>query len=79
MNFFEAFCYLVTGKQHFMNFRAWFAMQASIGIATLLVMAMMEEGTTKHDALDKIWMVDSRGLLTKVSSCEVVLSLRSRV
>ena len=27
---------------------------------------MEEEGTSKEDAIAKIWMVDSRGLLTKV-------------
>lgn len=39
--------------------------EASIGIADLLVMAMQEEGTSKADAISKIWMVDSKGLLTK--------------
>jgi len=42
--------------------------QASIGIGNLLVMAMMEEGTSKEEARSKIWMVDSKGLLTVVSS-----------
>ena len=44
----------------------WFC-QASIGIANLLVMAMQEEGTSVADAVSKIWLVDSRGLVTKVS------------
>ena len=41
-------------------------LQASIGIANLLVMAMQEEGTSVADAVSKIWLVDSRGLVTKV-------------
>ena len=40
--------------------------QASIGIANLLVNAMEEEGTPTEEAVAKIWMVDSRGLLVKV-------------
>jgi len=39
--------------------------EASIGIANLLCMAMEEEGCTAEEAVSKIWMVDSRGLLTK--------------
>ena len=41
-------------------------MQASIGIAKLLCMAMEEEGSSPEEARSKIWMVDSKGLLTKV-------------
>ncbi|KAK3773297.1 hypothetical protein RRG08_023184 [Elysia crispata] len=39
--------------------------EANIGIAQLLSLAMQEEGATEAEAISKIWMVDSRGLLTK--------------
>ena len=38
-------------------------MQANIGIANLLSLAMTQEGTSLEDAHAKIWMVDSRGLI----------------
>jgi len=40
--------------------------QASLGIANLLVMAMQEEGVSVAEAVSKIWLFDSRGLVTKV-------------
>lgn len=39
--------------------------QASIGIAKLLIMALVEQGATENEAYSKIWMVDSRGLIVK--------------
>nr|XP_022291221.1 NADP-dependent malic enzyme-like [Crassostrea virginica] len=39
--------------------------EASIGIASLLVMAMAEAGISEAEALKRVWMVDSRGLIVK--------------
>jgi len=38
---------------------------AAAGIADLLVDAMVEEGSTRADAYERIWMFDSKGLITK--------------
>ncbi|XP_061195599.1 NADP-dependent malic enzyme-like [Saccostrea echinata] len=39
--------------------------EASIGIASLLVMAMVETGISEAEAIKRVWMVDSRGLIVK--------------
>ncbi|XP_068786652.1 NADP-dependent malic enzyme, mitochondrial isoform X1 [Struthio camelus] len=39
--------------------------EAAMGIAHLIVMAMEKEGISREDAIRKIWMVDSKGLIVK--------------
>ena len=49
-----------------MNVCVWLSVQAAIGIANLLVMAMLEEGKSVEEAVSCIWMVDTKGLIVKV-------------
>uniref|UniRef100_A0A669QXV1 Malic enzyme n=2 Tax=Phasianus colchicus TaxID=9054 RepID=A0A669QXV1_PHACC len=39
--------------------------EAAMGIAHLILMAMEKEGISRADAIKKIWMVDSKGLIVK--------------
>ncbi|XP_029458127.1 NADP-dependent malic enzyme, mitochondrial [Rhinatrema bivittatum] len=39
--------------------------EAAMGIAHLIIMAMEKEGVPRKEAIQKIWMVDSKGLIVK--------------
>lgn len=56
----------LTGKKFVDNvFLFYGAGEAAIGTAQLIVSCMKQRGISEQDALDKIWMVDSRGLIVK--------------
>uniref|UniRef100_A0A7N6FKG1 Malic enzyme n=1 Tax=Anabas testudineus TaxID=64144 RepID=A0A7N6FKG1_ANATE len=47
--------------------------EAALGIANLIVMAMMEKGMTQAEARKKIWMFDKYGLLVNVRNVQSFL------
>lgn len=52
------------------NLKMFCSPQAALGIANLIVMAMMETGMTQAEARKRIWMYDKDGLLVKVCVCD---------
>jgi len=56
----------VTGKKlSELTFLFQGAGEAALGIAELLVAAIQAEGKTKEQAIEKVWLVDSKGLIVK--------------